>query len=91
MWQCPKCETLNKDDQCIVCSERKPIEQNRKVEILPPQVYYKPVPPQNQVNNRYNTPQDKSYNDKIAVVIGAIIALGLFMFIVFMIASEYAA
>ena len=25
MWQCPKCETLNDDEPCIICAEAKPI------------------------------------------------------------------
>lgn len=26
IWKCPKCETLNQGDYCIVCGEKKPIE-----------------------------------------------------------------
>ena len=28
MWKCPKCETLNQGNRCIVCGEEKPTEIN---------------------------------------------------------------
>lgn len=26
MWTCPKCETLNEDENCVICGEPKPEE-----------------------------------------------------------------
>jgi len=91
MWQCPKCETLNKDDQCIVCNERKPIEQTRKVETLPPQMYYRPVQPQNQANSRYSIPENKSSSEKHITFTGIVVFVFLFIFIaVYLFINEYA-
>lgn len=89
MWQCQKCETLNNDDKCVVCGEQKPLEQTPKVEVLPRPVYYNPVQPQNQVNNRYNLPENKSPLENIAIVFGMIIILSLSLLIIYLIALTY--
>lgn len=31
MWKCPNCETINKDDICVVCGEHKPVVVNKPV------------------------------------------------------------
>lgn len=86
VWKCPKCETLNEGEACVICGEKKIVFQSVNGNGADKETEYNKAYVQNENNRRSREQRRKQKNIIIAVcsvIIGLIIGLsGVFYYFV---------